>query len=584
MENISPVNSSVPEKWARLISCLPTMESVAINKDVFMIGRSPKCDIVMTESNFGRDNVISSISKEHLIISKKGTLAYLQDISKNGTFINGIRIEKRKLVCLKDGDKISLGQKPTNIYTFQYLIVEDLPDTLTPISTLESTPVYNEVLPVWGRLLSCLLYLGSYDIHKDIFKVGRSQHCDVCINQTDLCKQYKDLFSKEHFVICRDPDNKIVYIKDISRSGTYLNGRLIGKNKMNILQHDDKISVGGKLEIFIYKCMYDRDTNFLPPELKEFYEPSNVLGKGGAGEVRLAYEKITCKMVAIKKITKARSTPSQICQLNHPSKIRTEISILRALDYPFIISMKNIVETPVDVFIVLDYMKGGELTNRILSNTPMTESNIRFLFYQMVLAVDYLHAKGITHRDLKPENVLLYSEDVETLVKVSDFGLSKVTDDNAMMRTVCGTLSYIAPEILDRRIRQYNRQVDVWSLGVILFYMIGKRLPFKSPDRCLMEKCIITGSYKMEGDDWNQIGPSAKDLVGKMLTVKPEKRITVSDILKHPWLSNDLKMQFRVNEIYQQHLESTEKIILEYDSEPQLKRFRSSSDESSSSQ
>ncbi|XP_050506659.1 ovarian-specific serine/threonine-protein kinase Lok-like [Diabrotica virgifera virgifera] len=585
MENVAS-NSQDSNKWGRLISCIPTLKSVAINKDSFKLGRSLSCDIIVTESNFSQNTLIGTISKEHFLIFKKpcSTYAYLQDLSKNGTYVNGTKVERGKSVCLRTGDKIAIGQRMNSVYTFQSLLQEELPDTLTPLTHLENTPTYTEVLPIWGRLLSCLLFLKSFDIHQDRFKVGRSEKCDVSISHTTLRQEYKDLFSKEHFIICKDSTSKVVYIKDMSKSGTYLNNRLIGKHNMNILQHDDKISIGPKLEIFIYKCMYEHDRNFLPPELKTSYEPSNILGKGGAGEVRLAYEKHTCKMVAIKKITKSRSTASQMCQLNHPTKIHSEINILRALKYPFIISMQHIVETPMDVYIVLDYMRGGELTNRILSNEPMTESNVKFLFYQMVLAVDYLHTKGITHRDLKPENVLLHSEDVETLLKVSDFGLSKVTEEDDMMKTICGTLSYIAPEILNRHIREYNRQVDVWSLGVILFYMLGKRLPFKSPDRAIMEKNIINGYYTFEDEKWEDISSDAKDLVREMLTVEPEERITVINILKHQWLSKDLNMKIRVNQLYHSHLENMEENITPFDNEPSAKRSRSSSDESSTSQ
>uniref|UniRef100_A0A6P7G6G0 Ovarian-specific serine/threonine-protein kinase Lok-like n=1 Tax=Diabrotica virgifera virgifera TaxID=50390 RepID=A0A6P7G6G0_DIAVI len=526
MENVAS-NSQDSNKWGRLISCIPTLKSVAINKDSFKLGRSLSCDIIVTESNFSQNTLIGTISKEHFLIFKKpcSTYAYLQDLSKNGTYVNGTKVERGKSVCLRTGDKIAIGQRMNSVYTFQSLLQEELPDTLTPLTHLENTPTYTEVLPIWGRLLSCLLFLKSFDIHQDRFKVGRSEKCDVSISHTTLRQEYKDLFSKEHFIICKDSTSKVVYIKDMSKSGTYLNNRLIGKHNMNILQHDDKISIGPKLEIGWFNW--------------------------------------------------------HICD----AVLRDLVIFLMAtILQPFIISMQHIVETPMDVYIVLDYMRGGELTNRILSNEPMTESNVKFLFYQMVLAVDYLHTKGITHRDLKPENVLLHSEDVETLLKVSDFGLSKVTEEDDMMKTICGTLSYIAPEILNRQIREYNRQVDVWSLGVILFYMLGKRLPFKSPDRAIMEKNIINGYYTFEDEKWEDISSEAKDLVREMLTVEPEERITVINILKHQWLSKDLNMKIRVNQLYHSHLENMEENITPFDNEPSAKRSRSSSDESSTSQ
>nr|XP_023027860.1 ovarian-specific serine/threonine-protein kinase Lok-like [Leptinotarsa decemlineata] len=422
------------------------------------------------------------------------------------------------------------------------------------------------------------MYLDSFDLHNNEFKVGRSQRCDVVIERMNINQNIKNIFSKEHFVIYKDPDNALAFIRDLSKSGTYLNGHLIGKNNTNVLQNDDVIAVGlNKRKVFVYKCMYSQDMNYLPFELKQKYEPSTLLGRGAAGEVRLALEKFTCKMVAIKKIMKSRSTLSQIHKLTHPSKIKTEISILQTLKHPCVINMEDIVETPEEVYIVLDYMKGGELTNRILSNTPLSESNVKFLFYQMVLAVQFLHGKGITHRDLKPENVLLFSEEIETLVKVSDFGLSKVTEGDDMMTTICGTMNYIAPEILDNRIPEYNKQVDVWSLGVILFYMLSKRLPFQSSDRTVHQKLIISGCYMMEKESWDGISASAKDLVEKMLNVKPQKRICIQDVLKHSWLESDLVMKLNVHSLLESHVgikDSSEDTIFTYGMEPPLKRIR----------
>lgn len=142
--------------------------------------------------------------------------------------------------------------------------------------------------------------------------------------------------------------------------------------------------------------------------------------------------------------------------------------------------MENVVETDESYFIVLEYLDGGELTDRILSMEPLPESTIKFLFYQIVLAVQYLHSQGITHRDLKPQNVLLVSTAAKTRVKVTDFGLSKILTDETCLRTMCGTPFYLAPEVWRVNANQvYDNKVDVWSLGVILFYMFAKELPFR---------------------------------------------------------------------------------------------------------
>lgn len=128
----------------------------------------------------------------------------------------------------------------------------------------------------------------------------------------------------------------------------------------------------------------------------------------------------------------------------------------------------------------MEYLEGGELTDRILTIQPLPEATVKHLFYQIVQAVQYLHSRGITHRDLKPQNVLLVSHATKTRVKVSDFGLSKlIVDDGSFLRTVCGTPYYAAPEIWDENHAVYDKKVDVWSLGVILYYMLEQDLPFK---------------------------------------------------------------------------------------------------------
>lgn len=119
------------------------------------------------------------------------------------------------------------------------------------------------------------------------------------------------------------------------------------------------------------------------------------------------------------------------------------------------------------------------MTNRILSIESLQESTVKFLFYQIVLAVQYLHSKEITHRDLKPQNILLSSQAPKARVKITDFGLSKLVNEDTFLRTKCGTPYYCAPEIWDEKNTVYDKKVDVWSLGVILYYMLAKELPFR---------------------------------------------------------------------------------------------------------
>lgn len=457
----------------------------------------------------------------------------------------------------------------------------DLPDTLTPKDTL--TPLTNSQknqiqIPIkpWGRLQPCLSYLEPIDLVSNSIMLGRSEHCDIVIHKHKFVSNQCLNVSKRHFVIFKDIDAP-TFITDLSKNGTFVNGILIGKGKKFVLQHNDVISIANKnLNVYLYTHAEITFTNYLPRALRAKYEPFKLLGRGAVGEVHLAYEKTTCKKYAIKKIIKGRSTDSNTHLLNHPTKIQTEINILKALSHPCIIKVREIVETDDEVFIVLQYMRGGELTSRIRS--MQSEQQVKFIFYQIAMAVGYLHLQGITHRDLKPENVLLASDEAETLIKVTDFGLSKITEDNGCMQTICGTLNYIAPEVIDTRYKEYNRQCDVWSMGVILYYMLCKELPFKANDRPALIKIIMRGEYSMDGSNWAGVSREAKHLIKRMLTVNPQRRITVPQILEHPWIVMDVKLQYKVDKLIESNINEEKMFYSDSNdsspsSEPPPKRF-----------
>ncbi len=145
--------------------------------------------------------------------------------------------------------------------------------------------------------------------------------------------------------------------------------------------------------------MQCEDDMFLPPSLRQKYKVSKLLGKGAVGEVRLIFETTTCRTFAVKKIIKG--SLSNYYKLNHPDKIKEEIRILLSLSHPNIIEVKEIEETDKEVFLILEYMAGGDLTNRILSIEELNEYQVKFIFFQIVKAVEYLHSCDIIHRDLK---------------------------------------------------------------------------------------------------------------------------------------------------------------------------------------
>lgn len=197
-------------------------------------------------------------------------------------------------------------------------------------------------------------------------------------------------------------------------------------------------------------------------------------------------------------------------------------------------------DTPGAVYIVLELMEGGELFDRIKNRGKLPEKYAKLIFYQVVLAVHYLHSRGITHRDLKPENILLADKSDITIAKVSDFGLSKLVDAETMMKTFCGTPMYVAPEILSTVGRgSYTNQVDVWSLGVILYVCLSGSVPFNCHNKHMsLQDQIKRGHYSFPESRFSHVSERAIDLIKRMMTVNPKRRITITQIMLHPWLQD----------------------------------------------
>ncbi|CAM9242759.1 unnamed protein product, partial [Choristocarpus tenellus] len=176
----------------------------------------------------------------------------------------------------------------------------------------------------------------------------------------------------------------------------------------------------------------------------------------------------------------------------------------------------------------------GELFDRIVSKVVYNEKEARDLVCTLLEAVKYCHDRGIVHRDLKPENLLLVSEDNDALVKVADFGFAQKFMPDIGLTTQCGTPGYVAPEILMRK--KYNQAVDMWSVGVITYVLLGGYPPFHDENQTKLFMKIKKGVYVFHPEYWSDISSEAKDLISKMLTVDPKKRITASEALEHPYL------------------------------------------------
>ncbi|XP_040859770.1 serine/threonine-protein kinase Chk2 isoform X4 [Ochotona curzoniae] len=332
----------------------------------------------------------------------------------------------------------------------------------------------------WGRLLALQDGFSNLECVNDSYWFGRDRSCDYWFDERLLKRSDKyRTYSKKHFRIFREmgPKNSyIAYIEDHSGNGTYVNAELVGKGKHRPLSNNSEIALSlCRNKVFVFFDLTVDDQSVYPKELRDEYIMSKTLGSGACGEVKLAFERKTCKKVAVKIISKRKFTIGSSREADQALNVETEIEILKKLDHPCIIKIKNFFDAE-DYYIVLELMEGGELFEKVVGNKRLRESTCKLYFYQMLLAVQYLHENGIIHRDLKPENVLLSSQEEDCLIKITDFGQSKILGETSLMRTLCGTPTYLAPEVLlSIGTAGYNRAVDCWSLGVILFICPGPR-------------------------------------------------------------------------------------------------------------
>ncbi|KAM0050095.1 putative protein kinase CAMK-CAMKL-CHK1 family [Helianthus debilis subsp. tardiflorus] len=272
------------------------------------------------------------------------------------------------------------------------------------------------------------------------------------------------------------------------------------------------------------------------------YDLGKLLGQGSFSKVYLARNVKTNEFVAIKVIDK-----EQIMKGGLISHIKREISILRRVRHPNIVQLFEVMATKTKIFFVMEYVKGGELFNKVAKGR-LKEETARNYFQQLISAVGFCHARGVFHRDLKPENILL---DEDGNLKVSDFGLSAISDqlrDDGLFHTFCGTPAYVAPEVLGRKGYEAAK-VDVWSCGVILFVLMAGYLPFNDHNVMVMYRKIYKGEFRCPR--W--FSPELTRFLKRLLNTNPEKRITIPEIMETRWFKkgfNHIKFYFEDDKLF----------------------------------
>ncbi|KAF9480576.1 Pkinase-domain-containing protein [Pholiota conissans] len=261
------------------------------------------------------------------------------------------------------------------------------------------------------------------------------------------------------------------------------------------------------------------------------------VGKGASGRVKIAKHRRTGQLAAVKILPIAPLVSSRASLATQQAKsdkqrlgIDREITMMKLMNHPNIMRIYDVYEGDKELFLVLEYVEGGELFDFLVNRGRLPPNEALIYFRQIVYGLNYAHTFSIIHRDLKPENILIASLSPPQL-KIADWGMAAFAPPSLQLETSCGSPHYASPEIVNGEKYEGNA-TDIWSCGVILYALLTGRLPFDDKNvRTLLSK-VKSGKYEMPA--W--IDPLAKDLLSKMLIVDVKQRITIPEILSHPWL------------------------------------------------
>ncbi|XP_066928080.1 aurora kinase C-like isoform X1 [Clytia hemisphaerica] len=274
------------------------------------------------------------------------------------------------------------------------------------------------------------------------------------------------------------------------------------------------------------KVSTDKENDKKSWSLKDF-DVGKPLGKGKFGSVYLAREKRSHFIVALKVLFK-----SQLLKSCVEHQLRREIEIQSHLKHPNILRLYGYFYDEKRVFLILEYAPQGELYKKLTKEERFGQSKAATYIAQLADALEYCHSKKVIHRDIKPENLLL---GMNGELKISDFGWS-VHAPSSRRTTLCGTLDYLPPEMIDGKM--HDEKVDLWSIGVLCYEFLVGKPPFETESHEETYKLISLVKF----DYPSYVSAGARDLINKLLKKKPEDRLALKEVLKHPWILENAKL------------------------------------------
>lgn len=271
---------------------------------------------------------------------------------------------------------------------------------------------------------------------------------------------------------------------------------------------------------------------------RDAYVLSKIIGNGNFSVVRQCRHKHS-KSISSAKIMTVKGSNDERAEMI--DMIRVEISVMRKLKHEFILPFIDAFFESEKVIIITELSEYGDLHDYLVDNADkLSGPQIRLFVLHVSSAVTYMHSLSIAHRDIKPENFLLFKnkEDKHYTLKVCDFGLAEEVQMYGGLTRICGSPSFVAPEILQRK--SYGLLVDIWSMGIVFYYIFSQTYPFSHIDTNVMFDQIMKSDFEFYSPKWKNVSDSAKELISLMLQKNPKKRITASEILRHSWFHEKL--------------------------------------------
>lgn len=427
--------------------------------------------------------------------------------------------------------------------------------------------------------------VGNHEMREEELLIGRHAACQVVLEDGRI--------SARHLRIYRSSGGKPCYVvEQLGSNGSYVNGHHMKKGDTRLLQHGDEVSLcmhardtrQKPIASFLFLIAGNPEEEGLKPKpavalpigavarprappaprqqdlggegspgssssrhvtdhwVHDRWDLGASLGSGFFSKVRVGLQVESGARRAVKIVDRSKFLAFQTRNGSHLT-LSSEAEVLTSLDHPGIVRFHEWFQTDAHFFLVMELVEGGDLLDYIMCNGCYSEPVALRLFRELISAMEYLHSRNIVHRDLKPDNILLTERSENAHLKIADFGLARTNTRSCDCRTFCGTPQYFAPELVNTLRGQaegqpsggYGKQVDMWSLGVILYIMLSGVPPFDEEAGQLYQ-LILEGRYEFDVPQFNVVSHEAKDMVRRLMTVDPKERITVMQAARHAWL------------------------------------------------